>query len=55
MPPASLPPVDPAGREPLHAYGWSDTPGPRGVGMDDASDGLQQVFSEAEALAERGR
>ncbi|MDJ0466746.1 ribosome small subunit-dependent GTPase A [Streptomyces sp. H27-C3] len=29
-----------------------DTPGVRGVGMYDASDGLQQVFSEIEALAE---
>ncbi|PKV84126.1 ribosome biogenesis GTPase [Streptomyces sp. TLI_146] len=29
-----------------------DTPGLRGVGMYDASDGLQQVFSEIEALAE---
>lgn len=29
-----------------------DTPGLRGVGMYDASDGLQQVFSEIEALAD---
>lgn len=32
-----------------------DTPGLRGVGMYDASDGLQQVFSEIEALADACR
>ena len=32
-----------------------DTPGIRGVGMYDASDGLQQTFSEIEELAEECR